>query len=99
MYVHTVHTLRIIFCGMYSLLLFFEEDFIIAKLKIKNLRLSEQKNKVKYTYITNKYKKITFFYSSMMGRSVYFVRGNDMKYATKYKIWSVLFSTVVNLKK
>lgn len=57
MYVHTVHTLRIIFCGMYSLLLFFEEDFIIAKLKINNLRLSEQKNKVKYTYITNKYKK------------------------------------------
>lgn len=51
MYVHTVHTLRIIFCGMYSLLLFFEEDFIIAKLKINNLRLSEQKNKVKYTCI------------------------------------------------
>lgn len=62
MYVQTVHTLRIVFCGMYSLLLFFEEDFIIAKLKINNPRLSEQKNKVKYTYITNKYKKKLRFF-------------------------------------
>lgn len=51
MYVHTVHTLRIILCGLYSLLLFFKEDFIITKLKIDNLRFSQQKNKVKYTYI------------------------------------------------
>lgn len=40
-----------------------------------------------------------FFYLSMMGRLVYFVCGNDMKYVIKYKIWLVLFLIVVNLKK